>query len=163
VVLATTVSAQKSSSQSGGPWSYNPASNVVSAPAGSRVTVGTPLPTTIGNAGVLVPVVVSTSGPVTVAATGFYVNNASGALTYRLPTVASGLVGMQFCFRNATARTGAITITAPALTYLDVNGTNGSVAGTLVSGGAAGDSACVVAISTTEYLAYPGNGSWTNN
>ena len=130
---------------------------------GGNVTIGTPLPTTIGNAGVLVPVVISTSGPVAVAATGFYINNASGALTYTLPTITSGLVGMQFCFRNAVTRTGAITLTAPASTYIELSGAVGTVAGTLVSGGALGDSACVVAVDTTHYYAYVVGGVWVNN
>jgi hypothetical protein len=126
-------------------------------------TIGTTLPTSIGNSGVLVPVVISTSGPVAVSATGFYFNNASGALTYTLPTITSANVGLQVCVRNAVAKTGAITLTAPASTYIDVSGAVGSAAGTLVSGGALGDSACVVAVDTTHYYAYVGSGSWTNN
>ena len=111
----------------------------------------------------LVPVATPTSGPVTVSAWGFYFNNASGALTFNLPVVTAATVGAQYCFRNFTGKSGAITLKAPASTYFDVNGANGSVTGTLVSGGALGDSACVVSISTTQYMAYPGTGSWTNN
>lgn len=127
---------------------------------------GTTLSTTktvsVGS-GVLAPVTISTSGPVTVSGWGFFVNNASGALTYTLPTITSGTVGLQYCFRNAATKTGAITITAPASTYIDKDGANGSAAGTLVSGGAAGDAACVVAVSTTQYMAYVAKGAWTNN
>ena len=111
----------------------------------------------------LVPMATPTSGPVTVSAWGFYFNNASGAMTFNLPVVTSATVGAQYCFRNFTGKSGAITLQAPASTYFDVNGANGSVTGTLVSGGALGDSVCVVSISTTEYMAYPGNGTWTNN
>jgi hypothetical protein len=111
----------------------------------------------------IVPVTISTSGPVTTAGSGFWINNASGALTYNLPTITSALVGIQQCFRNAVTKTGAITLTAPASTYFDVNGAVGSAAGTLVSGGALGDAACVVAIDTTHYYAYTSAGSWTNN
>ena len=108
-------------------------------------------------------VTVSTSGPVTVSAAGYYINNAAGNLTYNLPTITSGLVGSQFCFRNNTAGTGIITLQEPASTQIDAGGAVGSTAGTYVSGGALGDSACVVAISTTLYMAYPGGGSWTNH
>lgn len=111
----------------------------------------------------LVPVTISTSGPVTVSTWGFYFNNTSGALTFNLPAITSATVGVQYCFRNFTGKTGAITLKAPASTYFDVAGANGTAAGTLVSGGALGDSACVISISTTQYMAYPGNGSWVNN
>jgi len=121
------------------------------------------LPTSTGGSGVLVPVLVSTSGPVSAVATGFYINNASGALTYTLPVITSANVGLQLCFRNAVTRTGAITLTAPASTYIDVAGAVGSAAGNLVSGGALGDAACVVAIDTTHYYAYVGNGTWTGS
>lgn len=104
-----------------------------------------------------VPVTLSTSSPVTVSGNvAFYFNNSTGAMTYNLPTITSGTVGAQYCFRNAVTKTGAITLKAPSSTYIDVSGTNGTAAGTLVSSGAAGDSACVVAVSTTQYAAYVG-------
>lgn len=108
-------------------------------------------------------VTVSTSGPVTVTTAGYYFNNAAGALTFTLKTLASGDIGSTWCFRNYTTKTGAITLTAPASTFIDVLGANGSAAGTLVSAGAAGDSVCLVAVTTTEYMAYIGAGIWTNN
>ena len=113
--------------------------------------------------GVIVPLAIATTSPISPAATGFYLNNGSGAITYNLPAITTATVGLQMCFRNAVTKTGVITLTAPASTYIDVNGANGSAAGTLVSGGAAGDSACVVAVSTTQYMAFTGGGSWTNN
>ena len=108
-------------------------------------------------------VTVSTSGPVTVSSSGYYFNNAAGALTYNLPTITSGTVGSQYCFRNSVTKTGAITLQLPASTFMDLNGANGSSAGTFVSTGALGDSACVVAVTTTQYAAYVGGGVWTNN
>jgi hypothetical protein len=118
---------------------------------------------TVTAADVLPTVTISTSGPVTVSSIGFYFNNASGALTYNLPTITSGTVGAQYCIRNAVGKTGAITVQLPASTSADVNGVNGTAAGTLVSSGAAGDAACVVAVSTTQYEAYIASGNWTNN
>jgi hypothetical protein len=108
-------------------------------------------------------VTISTSSTVTVSAVGFYLNNASGAVTYNLPAITSAMVNAQFCFRNAVTRSGAVTIQLPAATFMDNFGANGSAAGTLVSTGALADSVCVVAVSTTQYIAYIGLGNWTNN
>lgn len=45
IVLISGVSAQKSTDpRNDGPWNYDPSSNVVSAPAGSNVAIGTPCP-----------------------------------------------------------------------------------------------------------------------
>lgn len=111
-------------------------------------------------------VTISTSGPVTVAGTGsgFWYNNAAGAIPFNLPTITSGMLGnLFFCFRNYTGKTGAITLQSPSATYIDLNGATASAAGTLVSGGALGDSVCVVPVTTTLYMAYVGVGTWTNN
>jgi hypothetical protein len=110
--------------------------------------------------------VISTSGPVTVAATsGRYYNNASGALTYNLPAITAGMVtaSAQFCFSEYVGKSGAITLQAPASTYIFVLGVNGTVAGTLVSSGVLGDSACVAVVDTTHYEAALGPGVWVNN
>lgn len=113
------------------------------------------------SSGSSVTVTISTSGPVTVASTGFYYNNASGALTYTLPTITSGTVGSQYCFRESPGKSGAITITAPASTLIDLFGTNGSATGSIVSVGALGDSACMVASTTTQYVSYVQSGTWS--
>lgn len=122
---------------------------------------GALLPGPLGPVNVGTAVTISTSGPASVGLTGFYFNNAAGALTFNLPTITT--VGSQYCFRNYIGKSGAITLAAPASTYINVRGTNGSAAGTLVSNGALGDSACVVAVTTTQYVAYLGDGVWTNN
>lgn len=106
---------------------------------------------------------VSTSSPVTVSTSGYFFNNSAGAMTFNLPTITSALVGRQICFFNDSTRTGAITLQAPASTVINRGGTNGSTAGTLVSAGALGDGACVVAVTTTKYLATISSGTWTNN
>lgn len=115
-------------------------------------------------AAALPAVTISTTSPVTVGTvTGFYYNNSAGAMTFTLPAITSGLVGLQLCFRNYTTRLGALTIQAPASTYIDWQGGNGTAAGTLVSTGNLADAVCVVATSTTQYVASYGSGSWTNN
>lgn len=109
-----------------------------------------------------VPVLISTSGPV--ADTGvpysFQFNNASGALTFNAP---SGVAGYQRCYKNATGKSGAITVQMATSNTVDVGGTNGSSAGTLVSSGAAGDALCMVSDATNHWYAYISSGSWTNN
>ncbi len=108
-------------------------------------------------------VTVATTSPQAVVKTGFFLNNSAGAMTFNLPVITASTVGNQYCFRNYTARSGAITLQLPAATSVDVDGENGTAAGTLVSGGALGDAACVVAVAVGQYMAYIGTGVWTNN
>lgn len=109
------------------------------------------------------PITISTSGPVVVTNAGFYFNNAAGPLTYNLPAITADAIGGRYCFRNSAGRTGGITLQAPALTYIDKDGSNSTAGGKLASGGAAGDSACVVAMDTTHYVAFTGSGTWIRN
>jgi hypothetical protein len=111
----------------------------------------------------IIPISVDTSSPVTAASPGFYYNDSAGAITYNLPTISASMVGARYCVRNLAPRTGAITLQAPASTYIDKDGANGTAAGTLVSAGAAGDSVCVIAVTTTQYVSYIGSGTWSNN
>jgi hypothetical protein len=106
-------------------------------------------------------VTTSSAGGVTVSTPGFYWKAFTGTLTYTLPAIST--LGMQYCFRGVDANTGAITITAPASTFLELAGTRGTAAGTLVSSGSAGDGVCVVAQSSAAYVAYISAGNWTNN
>ncbi len=108
------------------------------------------------------PVTVATVSPQAVTQTGFFFNNAAGAMTFNLPPITTATVGNQYCFRNYTARTGAITLQLPAATSVDVDGVNGTAGGTLVSTGALGDSVCVVAVAVGQYMAYIGSGTWNN-
>jgi hypothetical protein len=95
---------------------------------------------------------------------------AGTAVFYDLPQVADTVVGMTYCFKNSdvagTARTGAITITPPSGAYIHVDGTRLTVSHGLSSTGAAGDSACFVAINVTtqvDWEAYIYRGSWATN
>ena len=107
--------------------------------------------------------VVGTALSVPIAATGFYINDNAAPLTYVLPAVTAANVGLQVCMWNGNTRTSVQTIKAPASTYIDNNGANGSAAGTLVFGGALADAACFVATSVTQYKAFVQSGSVTNN
>jgi len=105
---------------------------------------------------------ISTSGPVSDPGgpSTFQYNNAAGALTFNAP---AGVAGYQRCYRNSTTRTGVITIQMAASNTVDVDGSNGTSAGTLVSGGALGDAVCIVSDATNHWYAYIQKGTWTNN
>lgn len=106
--------------------------------------------------------IVSTS-PVAISASGYYFNNSVGAITFNLPTIVTGTIGSKYCFRNYTTRTGVITIQAPAATTIDVDGAINSTPGNTTSGGALGDSVCVIASDVGKYILFVGIGTWTNN
>jgi hypothetical protein len=103
---------------------------------------------------------ISTSGAVTDPgnASDYQFNNASGALTFNAPV---GVAGLQRCYRNATGKSGVITIQMAASNTVDLNGVNSSSAGTLVSTGALGDAACIVSDAANHWYAYVQKGSWS--
>jgi hypothetical protein len=115
------------------------------------------------------PVTITTGATATLGGTynsGYTYNQeatASAAVTYTLPTPAAG---RQYCVKNSNNGTAADT---GALEFLVANtGTqsiiyNGtqSASGFIVSGGQAGDAACAVGISATQWEAYAQVGSWT--
>lgn len=107
-------------------------------------------------------VTTSTSGPVTDPGDtfDFQYNNASGALTFNAP---AGVQGLERCYRNATGKSGVITVQMATSNTVDLNGANGSSAGTLVSGGALGDGICINSDTTNHWYANVTSGTWTNN
>jgi hypothetical protein len=122
------------------------------------------------------PVTITTSGCVTgthcgLGATyhsGYTWNNYGTAATtsfYDLPAVASTVAGMQYCVTNgygaAGAVTGAISVTPLTTAAIVIKGVVGTANHAAVSGGAAGDSACFVAVDTTHWIAYVQSGTWT--
>lgn len=137
------------------------ASGVFGTPAnltGDCTTSGGALATTC-RPGVLT----STSGPVADpgGSSAFQFNNASGALTFNL---AAGVTGYQRCYRNATGKSGSITVAVTTSNAIDLNGANGtSGTGTLVSGGALGDAVCLESDVANHWYATASSGTWTNN
>lgn len=96
---------------------------------------------------------------------GYTINQeatAATAITYTLPTAAAGL---QYCVKNgnngSAADTGTLEIlTSAAGQFIDVNGTLSATGGYVISGGAAGDAACVVGIDSTHWEFYAQVGAW---
>lgn len=119
--------------------------------------------TSIATTAFVVPTVtISTSGPVSDpgGTFAFLYNNAAGALTYNAPV---GVKGLERCYRNATGKSGVITVQMAASNTVDMNGSNGSSAGTLVGGGALGDGVCINSDATNHWYGTPTSGTWTNN
>ena len=123
------------------------------------------------------PVTVTTGTTATLGAatysSGYTFNQeatAGTAVTYTLPATA---VGLQYCVRNSivsgtgAADTGVLTVYPPSSSYLILNGVRNTIGGGgthgVASGGAAGDSACFVAIDATDWEVYVQRGTWTAN
>jgi hypothetical protein len=90
--------------------------------------------------------------------------SASAAFTGTLPTAA---IGLTKCISNSdsggVADTGAITITTSAAgQFIHYNGHLGASGGSAVSVGAAGDKACLIGKSSTDWELYAQSGSWNN-
>jgi hypothetical protein len=95
---------------------------------------------------------------------------AGAGVTYTLPATAAGL---QYCVKNSIVSgsgapdTGVLTVYPPSGSFVILNGVVNTVGGGgthgVVSGGAAADSACFIAIDSTHWDVYPNKGTWTEN
>jgi hypothetical protein len=96
---------------------------------------------------------------------GWNWNNSTGNITYNLPTITTTMANTAYrkCFANYPTRVGQITLQLPASTSAARDGSNGSVAGTVVSSGALGDGICVQAVTVGQYAIFPFAGVWSNN
>jgi hypothetical protein len=117
----------------------------------------------------LAPVTITTGSTANLGGTyssGYTFNQegtAATAVTYTLPTAA---LGKQYCVKNSNnssaADTGVLKLqTSAAGQSIIYNGTAGASDGYIISGGAAGDAACLVGISSTQWEAYAQVGTWT--
>lgn len=130
-----------------------------------------------GNLDGKAPITITTGGSATLGAGSFssgYTFNqnasAAGAVTYTLPATSAGL---QYCVRNSilpsgpTSETGVLTVYPAASSFVILNGVRNTVGGGgthgVASGGAAGDSACFVAIDATDWEVYVIRGTWAAN
>jgi hypothetical protein len=124
-------------------------------------------PVTITTAAACTDGVNSTGCPYAAAYNSGYTLNqeatAATAVIYTLPTPASGI---QKCYKNSNNGSAADTGTIELLVAntgtqsIIYNGTASS-SGYIISGGAAGDAACLVGISATQWEAYVQVGTWT--
>ena len=94
----------------------------------------------------------------------YYINNGDSAAKgiYTLPTAAAGL---QYCItlysEHATGSTAVMKFqTSASGQYIALDGIRTASGGLIKSTGAAGDAACVVGISATEWIAYHSSGTW---
>lgn len=86
-------------------------------------------------------------------------------ITYTLPTAA---VGKQYCIANdstgSAPDTGVLRVnTSGTGQFIHYKGTIGATGGYIASGGAAGDAACFVGVSSTVWLVYVQMGTWTED
>jgi len=169
---------QPASSTSGGPASANsvklyPAAS--GSPLKSAWTWGTVAPLVNGHLDGTAPVTITTGTTATLGAgsyqSGYTLNQEATAgtgVTYTLPATATG---KQYCVANSgttgVVNTGVLTVYPPASSYVILNGVVNTVGGGgthgVVSGGAAGDAACFVAIDSTHWQVWVGKGTWTEN
>jgi hypothetical protein len=122
------------------------------------------------------PVTVTTGSSANLGATyksGYTFNQeatAGTSVTYTLPATA---VGLQYCVRNSIVSgtgapdTGVLTIYPAASSYVILNGVINTIGGGgthgVASGGAAGDSACFVAVDATHWEVFVIKCTWTAN
>lgn len=142
--------------------------------------VGTLSPASVLASGIVdgtVPITITTGTTATLGAasykSGYTFNQEATAgtgVTYTLPATA---VGLQYCVANSIVSgtgapdTGILTVYPPASSFVILRGVINTIGGGgthgVVSGGAAGDAACFVAIDATHWTVYPQSGSWTAN
>ena len=117
-----------------------------------------------------VPVTITTDATTinsTTQKSGYFVNNGDSAAKgiYTLPTAAAGL---QYCIalysEHATGATAVMKFqTSASGQYIALDGVRTASGGLIKSTGAAGDAACVVGISATEWIAYHSSGTWSKD
>ena len=120
------------------------------------------------------PITITTGTTANLGATynsGYTFNQEATAgtgVTYTLPATATG---KQYCVANSgttgVVNTGVLTVYPPSSSYIIYKGVVNTVGGGgthgIASGGAAGDSACFIAIDSTHWLVLSGSGVWTEN
>jgi hypothetical protein len=121
------------------------------------------------------PVTVTTGTTATLGAgtfkSGYTLNQegtAATGVTYTLPATS---LGLQYCVANSgttgVVNIGVLTVYPPSGSFVILNGVVNTVGGGgthgVVSGGAAGDAACFVAINSTHWQVWVGQGTWTEN
>jgi hypothetical protein len=100
---------------------------------------------------------------------GYTINEestAGTAITYTLPNATAG---KQYCVANgyngSSPNTGSLKVltSASGQYIIFTDGTLSAPGGYVVSGGAAGDAACVVGVDSTHWMLYVERGTWTKH
>jgi hypothetical protein len=81
-----------------------------------------------------------------------------GTQTYSLPT---GYAGMQRLLANAPGVSAQLLVQAEPGCMMCYEGANGSLGGTLLSGGALGDAMSLVCDAPGHWYSFPAGGEWT--
>jgi hypothetical protein len=118
------------------------------------------------------PVTITTGSSASLGGTynsGYTINEegtAATAVTYTLPTAAAG---KQYCVANgyngSAANTGTLELLTSATGQFIIftDGTLSATGGYVISGGVAGDKACVVGVDSTHWMLYVQSGSWAKH
>lgn len=117
-----------------------------------------------GAAGATTGTITGTSSPTSITTPGYAFNNSGTTIQFNLPTITTALVGATFCVMQDNGNSGAITVQAPASTYIVVAAQRKTIAGNAVSNGTGADVACFLAkASLVDYVMTEGGGSWIAN
>jgi len=120
--------------------------------------------TTIAASGVIdgLSTVEAVNGKTITVKSGYYI--ATGTSNFVVPTPAAA-GGNQYCFKQANAGTSAITVIPVHTSSVQLGKTDNSgycdADDKLVSGGAATDQLCIVALDATHYMVFSSTGTWT--
>lgn len=143
------------------------APSAVMGAGGIGIYGGSKIPTTftdITASGVIdgLSTVEATNGKTITVKSGYYI--ATGTSNFVVPTPSSA-GGNQYCFKQANAGTSAITVIPVHTSSVQLGKTDNSgycdADDKLVSGGAATDQLCIVALDATHYMVFSSTGTWT--
>jgi hypothetical protein len=128
------------------------------------VEIGTPLPTTIGNNGLLRTPVVCSASPCTATVATIYYCDVAGGCQFNLPAISAANIGGTWIFRQKYGRSGALRIQAQGSgVIVGGDGEHGATTpGYATTAGGKGDSGAVQSLDDGWYL-WPGAVTWTNN
>jgi hypothetical protein len=115
---------------------------------------------------------VSSGSAVIASSIGVSVSDPGGASAYQVCNYAGGCIflapsapatssgSVQRCYWNQAGQSGAITVQMYSGNYVDLFGATGNSGGYLYSGGAVGDTACIVSYTTDYWKAFTSSGAW---
>jgi hypothetical protein len=141
------------------------------------LTLGAITPSSIVATGIVdgqAPITITTGTTANLGTTyssGYTLNQEATAATGVTYTLPATVTGKQYCVKNSgttgVVNTGILTVYPPSGSFVILNGVVNTVGGGgthgVASGGAAGDTACFVAIDSTHWEVFANRGTWTAN